>query len=112
MFGQLCVLPEPLPGLGVVGAGVDGDAPVDGDALVDGPTSGDALGDGEAAACATIVPNPPARPMPAATTILAAEPRNHPRLLIAGSPPWRQYDGQSPPDRAWERLPFRTMTNW
>ena len=78
------MLPEPLPGLGVVGdAPVDGDAPVEGDALVDGPTSGDTLGDGETAACATIVPNPPARPIPAATTILAIEPRSHPRLFIA-----------------------------
>jgi hypothetical protein len=69
--------PEPLPGLGVVGAGVDGEAPVDGE------TSGDTLGDGETAACATMVPNPPARPIPAATAILAIEPRNHPRLFIA-----------------------------
>lgn len=82
MFGQF-MLPEPLPGLGVVGAGVDGEAPVDGDAPVDGPTSGETLGDGDTAACATIVPNPPARPIPAATTILAIEPRNHPRLFIA-----------------------------
>ena len=77
MFGQSCV-PEPLPGLGVVGAGVDGEAPVDGDALVDGPTSGDTLGDGEVAACATTVPNPAARPTPPATIILASGPRNHP----------------------------------
>ena len=75
------MLPEPLPGLGVVG--VDGVAPVDGDAPVDGPTSGETLGDGDTAACATIVPNPPARPIPAATAILAIEPRNHPRLFIA-----------------------------
>ena len=77
------MLSEPLPGLGVVGAGVDGEAPVDGDAPVDGPTSGDTLGDGETAACAAMVPNPPARPIPAATAILATEPRNHPRLFIA-----------------------------
>ena len=76
MFGQF-MLPEPLPGLGVVGAVVDGDA------LVDGPTSGEKLGDGDTAACATIVPNPPARPIPAATTIFAIGPRNHPRLCIA-----------------------------
>jgi len=83
MFGQF-IVPEPLPGAGVVGAaGVDGEAPVDGDAPVDGPTSGDTLGDGDTAACATIVPNPPARPIPAATTIFAIEPRNHPRLFIA-----------------------------
>ena len=78
------MLPEPLPGAGVVGAaGVDGEAPVDGDALVDGPTSGDTLGDGDTAAWATIVPNPPARPILAATAIFAIEPRNHPRLFIA-----------------------------
>ena len=77
------MLPEPLPGLGVVGAGVDGEAPVDGDAPVDGLTSGETLGEGDTAACATIVPNPPARPIPAATAILAIEPRNHPRLFIA-----------------------------
>ena len=77
------MLPEPLPGLGVVGAGVDGEAPVEGDALVDGPTSGDTLGDGDVAACTAIVPNPPARPIPAATTIFAIGPRNHPRLFIA-----------------------------
>ena len=82
MFGQF-VVPEPLPGLGVVGAVVDGDAPVDGDALVDGPTSGDTLGDGDTAACAAIVPNPPTRPTPAATTIFATGPRNHPRLFTA-----------------------------
>ncbi len=82
MFGQF-IVPDPLPGLGVVGAGVDGEAPVDGDALVDGPTSGDTLGDGDTAACATTVPNPPARPTPAATTIFAIGPRNHPRLFIA-----------------------------
>ena len=76
MFGQF-MLPEPLPGAGVVGAVVDGDA------LVDGPTSGDTLGDGDVAACTTIVPNPPARPTPAATTIFATGPRNHPRLFIA-----------------------------
>jgi hypothetical protein len=72
------MLPEPLPGLGVVG-----DAPVDGDALVDGPTSGDTLGDGEVAACTAIVPNPPARPTDAATTIFASGPRNQPKLFIA-----------------------------
>jgi hypothetical protein len=77
MFGQF-TWPEPPPGLGVVG-----DAPVDGDALVDGPTSGDTLGDGDVAACTTIVPNPPARPIAAATTIFATGPRNHPRLFIA-----------------------------
>jgi hypothetical protein len=82
MFGQF-IVPEPLPGLGVVGAGVDGDAPVDGDALVDGPTSGDTLGDGDVAACTAIVPNPPARPTPAATTIFAIGPRNHPKLSMA-----------------------------
>ena len=82
MFGQF-IVPEPLPGLGVVGAGVEGEAPVDGDALLDGPTSGDMLGDGDTAACATTVPNPPARPTPAATTIFANGPRNHPRLFIA-----------------------------
>ncbi len=82
MFGQF-IVPEPLPGLGVVGAGVDGEAPVDGDAPVDGPTSGDTLGDGDTAACAAIVPNPPARPIPAATAIFAIGPRNHPRLFIA-----------------------------
>jgi hypothetical protein len=82
MFGQF-IVPEPPPGLGVVGAGVDGEAPVDGDALVDGPTSGETLGDGDVAACTAIVPNPPARPTLAATTILAIEPRNHPRLFIA-----------------------------
>ena len=76
-------MPEPLPGLGVVGAGVDGEAPVDGDALVDGPTSGETLGAGDVAACTAIVPNPPARPTPAATTIFATGPRNHPRLFIA-----------------------------
>jgi hypothetical protein len=78
------MLPEPLPGLGVVGdAPVDGDAPVEGDAPVDGPTSGDTVGAGEVAACTTIVPNPPARPTAAATTIFAIGPRNHPRLFIA-----------------------------
>src|SRR5438105_11604633 len=61
----------------------DGEAPVDGDAPVDGLTSGETLGDGDTAACATIVPNPPARPIPAATAILHIEPRNHPRLFIA-----------------------------
>jgi len=83
MFGQF-MLPEPLPGLGVVGdAPVEGDAPVDGDALVDGPVSGDTLGDGDVAACTAIVPNPPARPTAAATTIFAIGPRNHPRLSMA-----------------------------
>ncbi len=78
MFGQLCVVPEPLPGLGVVGAVVDGDA------LVDGPTSGDTVGAGDVAACATTkVPNPPASPTPAAITILAIGARNHPGLFIA-----------------------------
>jgi hypothetical protein len=78
------MLLEPLPGLGVVGdAPVDGDVLVEGDALVDGPTSGDRLGDGDTAACAAIVPNPPARPTDAATTIFAIGPRNHPRLFIA-----------------------------
>ncbi len=76
------MLPEPLPGLGVVGAApVEGEAPVDGEALVDGPTSG--LGVGDVAACTAIVPNPPARPTLAATTILAIEPLSHPRLFIA-----------------------------
>jgi len=78
------MLPEPLPGLGVVGdAPVDGDVLVEGDALVDGPTSGDTVGAGEVAACTAIVPNPPARPTAAATTIFAIGPRNHPRLFIA-----------------------------
>ena len=82
------MLPEPLPGLGVVGdAPVDGDALVDGEALVDGPTSGDTLGDGDTAACAAIVPNPPASPIPAATAIFAIEPLNHPRLFIANHLP-------------------------
>ena len=67
----------------MVGAAVDGEAPVDGDALVDGPTSGDTLGDGDVAACTAIVPNPPARPTPAATTIFTSGPRIHPRLFIA-----------------------------
>jgi hypothetical protein len=76
----LWVVPEPLPGLGVVGAVVDGDALVDGDA----PTSGDTEGAGEVAACATTnVPNPPASPIPAAITILAIGARNHPGLFIA-----------------------------
>jgi len=75
------MLPEPLPGLGVVGdAPVDGEVLVEGDALVDGPTSGETLGDGDVAACTTIVPNPPAMPTPAATTILATGPRIQPRL--------------------------------
>src|SRR5437879_13830741 len=75
------MLPEPLPGLGVVGdAPVDGEVLVEGDALVDGPTSGDTLGDGDVAACTAIVPNPPAMPTPAATTILATGPRIQPRL--------------------------------
>jgi hypothetical protein len=76
------MLPEPLPGLGVVG-----DAPVDGavlgDAPVDGPTSGDTVGAGDVAACTAIVPNPPARPTAAATAIFATGPRIHPRLFIA-----------------------------
>ena len=80
MFGQLCVVLEPLPGLGVVGAVVDGDALVDGEA----PTSGDTVGAGEVAAWATTkVPNPPASPTPAATTIRANGARNHPGLFIA-----------------------------
>src|SRR2546423_285179 len=75
------MLPGPLPGLGVVGdAPVDGEVLVDGDALVDGPTSGERLGDGDVAACTAIVPNPPAMPTPAATTILATGPRIQPRL--------------------------------
>ena len=83
MFGQFTWL-EPLPGLGVVGdAPVEGEALVDGDALLDGPTSGDTLGDGEVAACTAMVPNPPARPTPAATTIFAIGPRNRPRLSMA-----------------------------
>jgi hypothetical protein len=83
MFGQF-MLPEPLPGLGVVGdAPVEGDAPVDGEAPVDGPVSGDTLGDGDVAACTAIVPNPPARPTAPATTIFAIGPRNHPRLSMA-----------------------------
>jgi hypothetical protein len=110
MFGQLCVL-EPLPGLGVVGAGVDGEAPVDGDALVDGPTSGDALGDGEVAACATTVPNPAARPTPPATIIFATGPRNHAKLFIGLITSLGPCDGRSPPGSASRRLPFRTMTN-
>jgi hypothetical protein len=78
------MLPEPLPGLGVVGdAPVDGDVLVEGDALVDGPTSGDTVGAGDVAAWTAIVPNPPARPTAAATTIFAIGPRNHPRLFIA-----------------------------
>ena len=77
MFGQF-IVPEPLPGLGVIG-----DAPVDGDAPADGPTSGDTVGAGEVAACTAIVPKPPTRPTPAATTIFAIGPRNHPRLFIA-----------------------------
>jgi hypothetical protein len=77
-------VPEPLLGLGVVGdAPVDGDVLVEGDALVDGPTSGDTVGAGDVAACTAIVPNPPARPTAAATTIFAIGPRNHPRLFIA-----------------------------
>src|SRR5438132_10480780 len=103
------MLPEPLPGLGVVGAGVDGEAPVDGDAPVDGLTSGETLGDGDTAACATIVPNPPARPIPAATAIPAIEPRNHPRLFIAELPPWWPCDGRSPPVRERRAPPFRFM---
>jgi hypothetical protein len=78
------MLPEPLPGLGVVGdAPVDGDVLVEGDALVDGPTSGDTVGVGDVAACTAIVPNPPARPTDAATTIFAIGPRSHPMLFIA-----------------------------
>jgi hypothetical protein len=76
------MLPEPLPGLGVVG-----DAPVDGDVLgdapVDGLTSGDTVGAGDVAACTAIVPNPPTSPTDAATTIFAIGPRSHPRLFIA-----------------------------
>jgi hypothetical protein len=74
------MLPELLPGLGVVG-----DAPVDGDALVEGdaPTSGDTVGAGDVAACTAIVPNPPARPTDAATAIFAIGPRSHPMLFIA-----------------------------
>jgi len=73
------MLPEPLPGLGVVGAVVDGDALVDGDA----PTSGDTVGAGDVAACATTkVPKPPARPTLSAITIFAIGPRNHPGLFI------------------------------
>jgi hypothetical protein len=76
------MFPEPLPGLGVVGAVVDGDALVEGDD--DGPTSGDTVGAGDAAACATTnVPNPPARPTLSAITIFAIGPRNHPGLFIA-----------------------------
>ena len=72
------MLPEPLPGLGVVG--VDGDALVDGDA----PTSGDTVGAGDAAAWATTnVPKPPARPTLSAITIFVIGPRNHPGLFIA-----------------------------
>jgi hypothetical protein len=82
MFGQF-IVPEPLPGAGVVGAVVDGEAPVDGDALVDGPTSGDTLGDGDVAAWTAIVPNPAARPTLPATAIFANVPRNHPGLFIA-----------------------------
>jgi hypothetical protein len=81
IFGQF-IVPEPLPGLGAVGA-VDGEAPVDGDALVDGPTSGETLGAGDVAACATTVPNPAAMPTPAATAIFATGPRNHPKLFTA-----------------------------
>ena len=74
------MLPEPLPGLGVVG-----DAPVDGDALVEGdaPTSGETVGAGDVAACTAIVPKPPARPTAPATTIFAIGPRSHPMLFIA-----------------------------
>jgi len=76
------MLPEPLPGLGVVGdAPVDGD--VLGDAFVEGLTSGDTVGAGDVAACTAIVPNPPARPTDAATTIFAIGPRSHPMLFIA-----------------------------
>ena len=72
-----------LPNLGR-SAVLDGDALVEGDALVDGPTSGDTVGAGDVAACATTnVPNPPARPTPAAITILAIGPRSHPGLFIA-----------------------------
>src|SRR5437879_13137098 len=75
------MLPEPLPGLGVVGdAPVDGEVLVEGDALVDGPTSGETRGDGDVAACTAIVPNPPTMPTPTATTILATGPRIQPRL--------------------------------
>jgi hypothetical protein len=76
------MLPEPLPGLGVVGdAPVDGD--VLGDAFVDGLTSGDTVGAGDVAACTAIVPKPPASPTDAATTIFAIGPRSHPMLFIA-----------------------------
>jgi hypothetical protein len=79
------MLPEPVPGLGVVGAApADGEVLVEGDALVDGPTSGDTVGVGDVAACATTkVPKPPARPTLAAITIFAIGPRNHPGLFIA-----------------------------
>jgi len=80
IFGQF-VFPEPLPGLGVVGAVVDGDALVGGDD--DGPTSGDPVGAGDAACAITNVPNPPARPTLSANTIFAIGPRNHPGLFIA-----------------------------
>src|SRR5437763_869971 len=83
MLGGIRGRVDDMVTVGGVGAGVDGEAPVDGDAPVDGPTSGETLGEGDTAACATIVPNPPARPIPAATAILAIEPRNHPRLFIA-----------------------------
>src|SRR5712671_6172519 len=82
------MLLEPLPGLGVVGdAPVDGEVLVDGDALVDGPTSGETVGAGEVAACTAIVPKPPARPTPAATTILPIGPRSQPRLFMAAHLP-------------------------
>jgi hypothetical protein len=84
MFGQLCIVPGEPPGVGVVGAVVDGDPLVEGEPLLDGPTSGDTVGAGDAAACATTkVPNPPARPTLSAITILAIGPRNHPGLFIA-----------------------------
>src|ERR1700730_13156411 len=54
-----------------------------GDGLVEGPVSGYPLGGGDGAACTAIVPNPPARPTAAATTIFAIGPRNHPRLSMA-----------------------------
>jgi hypothetical protein len=80
MFGQLCIVPDEPPGVGVVGAVVDGDAFVEGDA----PTSGETVGAGDVAACATTnVPKPPARPTPAAITIFAIGPRNQPGLFIA-----------------------------
>jgi len=55
-LGQLCVVPEPVPG------DVDGEV----------PTSGETDGDGDVAAwAATSVPNPIAKPRPPAATNLA-----------------------------------------